>query len=238
MGPMRIGPRHLALAAAALAVLLGVALAARCTRIADYLDYLDAAKLQRAMASLAGHPLLPIMLLGAFVAAGALFISVWFVIAQTALFYGPAVSIPLAFAGALLSALLAYGAGRVLGERVVERIAPARVRRAVQGAGFEAIVAVRLLPVLPFTFVNLCAGAFHVHLRTYVVGTLVGMGPGVIAVCVLGERLMVLVRNPTPSALAWAAVGTAVFGAVLCVLHRRAKGSRARPATQDTSLAP
>ena len=132
-------------------------------------------------------------------------------------------SIPLAFAGALLSALTFYGAGRLLGAAFVHRIAPQRVQRAVQGAGLEAMFAVRIVPLLPFTFVNLCAGAFHVRLRTYVLGTLLGMAPGIIAMCLLGDQLMVLVRNPTPKAIAVAAFALLLVGGLLYALQRRTK---------------
>ena len=216
MDIMRLRSRHLAWAAAVLAVVLVVV-------ATPVLDYVEPARLQHALRSLAGHPLLPVMLLGAFVVAGALFVSVWLVIAQTALFYGPSVSIPLAFAGALLSALTFYGAGRLLGAAFVHRIAPQRVQRAVQGAGLEAMFAVRIVPLLPFTFVNLCAGAFHVRLRTYVLGTLLGMAPGIIAMCLLGDQLMVLVRNPTPKAIAVAAFALLLVGGLLYALQRRTK---------------
>jgi uncharacterized membrane protein YdjX (TVP38/TMEM64 family) len=227
MGTMRMRPRHLAWAAAVLAVVLVVV-------ATPVLDYVEPSKLQQALQSLAGHPLLPAMLLGAFVVAGAVFVSVWLVIAQTALFYGPSVSIPLAFAGALLSALTFYGAGRLLGAAFVHRIAPQRVQRAVQGAGLEAMVAVRIVPLLPFTFVNLCAGAFHVQLRTYVLGTILGMGPGIIAVCLLGDQLMVLLRNPTPNAIAGALAAAVLVAGLLYALQRRTKLAARTPEPTQT----
>ncbi len=212
---MRLHRRLLAGVAAALVLALLVV-------ETPLLEYLEPAKLQRAIGSLAGHPLLPFMLLGAFLLAGALFVSVWLVIAQTALLYGPAASIPLALGGALLAAVTFYVVGRLLGAELVQRLVPQRVQRAVHGAGMEAIFAVRLVPLLPFTLVNLCAGAFHVELRTYVLGTVLGMGPGILAVCLLGDQLLELLQHPSPRALAGVAAGAIAVGSLLFVLRRRA----------------
>ena len=42
------------------------------------------------------------------------------------------------------------------------------------------MTAVRLVPVAPFTIVNLLAGAGHVRFRDFMIGTAVGMTPGII----------------------------------------------------------
>ena len=76
--------------------------------------------MQAALAGLAHDPLLPAYVLVAFVVAGALFISAWLLIAQVAVLFAPAVAIPLALGGALLSASTFYGVGKLLGARAVK----------------------------------------------------------------------------------------------------------------------
>ncbi len=49
--------------------------------------------------------------------------------------------------------------------------------------------AVRLVPVAPFTVVNVAAGAFNVRFFDFALGTLIGMAPGIFAIAVFGERL-------------------------------------------------
>ena len=61
--------------------------------------------------------------------------------------------------------------------------------------GILTIVAVRIIPVAPFTVVNLFAGASHIGRRDYLLGTLVGMIPGVAAMSVFAEGIMALVRD-------------------------------------------
>ncbi len=53
-----------------------------------------------------------------------------------------------------------------------------------------------MVPVLPFTIINFVAGASTVPLRDYVLGTLMGMAPGVLAMTVLEKGLETAIRDP------------------------------------------
>jgi uncharacterized membrane protein YdjX (TVP38/TMEM64 family) len=55
---------------------------------------------------------------------------------------------------------------------------------------------VRLVPVAPFTVVNVAAGAFDVRFLDFALGTLIGMAPGIFAIAVFGERLEHAIRSP------------------------------------------
>lgn len=170
------------------------------------------------IAPLTSSPFLPLYVLAAYVVAAALFLSVWLVIFQTSLLFPPLAAFPLAMAGALLSSTLFYALGRALGEDVVKKWAPARVQQAVAGAGLESVIVVRLLPVLPFTFVNLCCGAFRVRFPVFVGGTVIGMTPGILGMSLLGERLLSTIKNPTPlSVLALVAVAVVLVGAATLI---------------------
>ena len=182
--------------------------------------------LQRLLAPIVDSPWLPAALLLAFLVAGLLFVSVWIVIVQTCLLLPPTAAFPLALVGALLSSLTFYGVGRALGRDVVERFAPARVQQAVAGAGLETIVAVRVLPLLPYTLVNLCCGAFGVDVRVFVVGTVVGMTPGIAAVAVLGDRLLAVLRSPTPASIAGLVAVAALLVGAAVALRRFAAARR------------
>ncbi len=167
-------------------------------------------------------PLLPGYLLATFVVAGALFVSVWLVIFETCLLYPPMVAFPLALGGAMLSSMLFYGLGRLLGRDVVEKLAPPRVRKAVEGATIESLIALRVLPILPYTFVNMSCGAFGVPVRTFVLGSVIGMTPGITAMCFLGERVLAAIRNPSLSSLVGLVVVLAIMITVAQWMRRRA----------------
>ncbi len=86
----------------------------------------------------------------------------------------------LALLGALLGAVAAFGLGRVLGRDAVERITGRRVARVdavLSRHGFLAVLAVRLVPVLPFTAINYAAGLTAVRNRDYLIGPPSGSSP-------------------------------------------------------------
>ena len=179
--------------------------------------------LQRLVAPVIASPWLPLIMLAAFVVAGLLLLSVWLMILQTCLLFSPVAAFPLALGGAVLSALVFYGLGRLLGRDVVVKLAPARVQQALGSVSLESIIAVRLLPVLPFTLVNLCCGAFNVPLRTYVLGTVLGMSPGILGITLLGAQVVEPIKHPTPAAVAGVVVAVVVLVGGAVLLRRRAR---------------
>lgn len=56
---------------------------------------------------------------------------------------------------------------------------------------------VRLLPIAPFTIVNVVAGASHLRLRDYLLGTLLGMSPGIVLTVVFSHNLAEAIRHPS-----------------------------------------
>ena len=71
----------------------------------------------------------------------------------------------------------------------------------------------------PFTVVNLVAGASHIRFSEFTAGTVIGMLPGIIAVTVLADRLLALLRDPSPMALAILALVIAILIAASVALH-------------------
>jgi len=90
--------------------------------------------------------------------------------------------------GSLLSAIVTYAVGVVLGRETCGHARVAIEARAAQDRQRRRarVAAIRLVPLAPFTVVNLAAGASDVKLGTYVAGTLLGMAPGLIVMSALG----------------------------------------------------
>ena len=107
---------------------------------------------------------------------------------------GPA-AVPVALAGAVVTALPAYAVARYLGHDagLLARVGDAGtvVRRTT--GDLRGIVAVRLAP-LPTDPVSYAAGLAGVPLRPYVVGTAVGEAPWVVAAVLLGASAGELTR--------------------------------------------
>ena len=95
----------------------------------------------------------------------------------------------LVLAGALLGAVISFEAGRLLGRDAVAKLTGGRLQRVdrlLGDHGLAAVLTVRLLPVLPFTALNYAAGLSGVGRRDYVLGSAVGMLPGVVAYTAVG----------------------------------------------------
>nr|WP_246305199.1 VTT domain-containing protein [Nocardioides marinisabuli] len=128
-----------------------------------------------------------------------------------AVLFGFAVGAVLAWAAAMLAALVAFGLSRLLGRAAVDRIIGGRLDRVdalMREHGLVAVVAVRLVPVLPYTAINYAAGLVPVGLAAYLLGTAVGMVPGTVAYAALGAF------GTSPGRLS---VGLAVFVALAVV---------------------
>ena len=135
-------------------------------------------------------------------------------IAATTLVFGPWLALAYAFGGSLFAALVTFGLGHFFGRAAVRRVAGSRLDRlslALGRRGFLSILAVRVVPVAPFTVVNLVAGATHIGLRDYVLGTVAGMAPGIIGMVLFIDRAVAAIRDPSP----WAFV---VLGGVLALI--------------------
>jgi uncharacterized membrane protein YdjX (TVP38/TMEM64 family) len=55
---------------------------------------------------------------------------------------------------------------------------------------------VRLVPIAPFVIESLVAGAVRIRLWHFMLGTFLGMLPGVLAATVFGDQLEAVLRDP------------------------------------------
>ena len=95
----------------------------------------------------------------------------------------------LSLIGALVGAVVAFELGRLLGREAVERLLGGRVAKVdslLRDHGLGAVVAVRLVPLVPFTAINYASGLSGVRRRDYLVGSALGMVPGSAAYAAIG----------------------------------------------------
>ncbi len=100
---------------------------------------------------------------------------------------GPALGLVLL--GAVVGASIAFWLGRLLGREAVERYTGARVERVdamVVRHGLIGIVALRLVPLVPYTALNYLAGLSALRWSHYLIGSTLGMLPGTTALVLLG----------------------------------------------------
>jgi len=105
----------------------------------------------------------------------------------TILVFGPVVGAVYALAGAAASALVGHALGQRLGADAVARSLGPRaraIRERFARRGILAVAAARMVPLGPFMLVNAVAGAARIPRRDFLIGTLVGTSPGLIALVV------------------------------------------------------
>ncbi|NIR59338.1 MAG: hypothetical protein GWO02_07360 [Gammaproteobacteria bacterium] len=174
--------------------------------------------------SVAAHPLAPLLVVGAFTAGSFMMLPVTVMIVVTALAFGPVVGFGYALAGSLVAALANYGVGRLLGRTAVRRLGGSvihRLSRRLARRGLLAIMTVRVLPVAPFTVINIAAGASHIRLRDFTLGTAVGMIPGILAMTVFTRQLANALQHPSLTSFAAVAIVVALLVLGAAWLRRR-----------------
>lgn len=207
----RPAPRRMISLGALALTLTGLALAWRWTPLREWLNLANLVTFARSLDAL---PFTPLAVVASYVVGGALVVPVMLLIAVTGIVFGPLRGTAYALAGTLLSAAVTYGIGRWLGSRTVERLVGDRINglsRRIAQRGIVAITVIRLLPVAPFTVVNIVAGASKIRFRDYLLGTFLGMAPGIAMTVTFVHHLAEAIRNPS--------LGTvAVLGAVVTLL--------------------
>ena len=169
----------------------------------------------------------PLIACGLFVGASLLMVPVLALIVASSLVFGTWTSFFVVAVGALTSAICAYGLGRLLWRDEVRRLAGQRlnsISRKLARKGSLAVAATRVLPIAPFTVVNLVAGASQLRFRDFVLGTAIGMAPGIFALCLASERLAAAVRDPSLTTVATTAA--VVLGALWLVSRVRKLAER------------
>ena len=188
--------RRLLLAAGFLMTLAGLAAAWRWTHLGQWLDRETLTQWVHATAASRAAPL---WVLAIYVAGGLTSFPLVLLILVTAAVFGPLLGFAYAMLGGLSSAVVVYGAGRWLGRDTVRKMAGDRLNRLsrrLARKGFLAVLTVRVVPVAPFTVINLVAGASHIRFRDFVLGSLAGMAPGTLAIAVFGDRLQDAMVHP------------------------------------------
>ena len=152
-----------------------------------------------------------------------LFVPVTAMIVACGLVFPPVIGIAVALAGSTLGAALGYVLGRGLWRDAVHRIAGQRfqsVSRRLGRRGILSTAAVRLVPIAPFGVVNLVAGASHVGLRDFLVGTVVAMAPGTAVLVFASDRVFRAFSAPDAGTVATAIAAVAGAVGVLLLVRR------------------
>ncbi len=185
-------------------------------------------RLRELIAPHARSPFAVLGVLGGYVLAG-LVVPLNALILATVLVFGPALGFAYSLAGSMASAVATFAVGRWLGAPLARRIAGrrlAKITSQVRRQGLFAVVAARLMPIAPYTLVNVVAGACRVRWRSYLGGTLIGLLPGILGFTLLTHQIGRALADPGPGTIAVLVGVVAALGGLSFALRRWARHRR------------
>ncbi|MGM0534525.1 MAG: TVP38/TMEM64 family protein [Pseudomonadota bacterium] len=144
-------------------------------------------------------------------------------VALTGLVFGPTWGFVYATLGTLTSSIVSYWVGRRLGREALMAYGGRHLRgmsRYLARRGVRTMTVINLLPLAPFTLTNMLAGACHLRFRDYMLGSTLGIVPGLAAVTLLGSQLGALITATDHEEILWSLTGLGVGIAILFVLRR------------------
>jgi len=218
--------RHAAVPAG---ILLGLAILWTATPLGQYVD---AGRLRGAVEEIRRHDWAPAMVLLVYLGASPTFFPITLLNVITAVVFAPAQAFMLCLAGSMMNAGLSFIMGRLLDRGWLRRrTGPrlARISRRLGRGGVPVVVGMMVMPLGPYTFVNMVCGASHIRALHHQMGVALGLAPTLALLVVLGDGLWRLIENPTPvnlTMLAGIILLWALGGFGLQYLMDRRPGSR------------
>lgn len=202
-------------------------------------EWVDIASARSAGEWIRRQPLTPLLVIAAYIFGGMIAFPVTLMIMATVMVFGPWWGLAYALAGSELSALVVFGSGRLLGRDAVRRFAGSLLNRLSQklsDSGLTAIITFRIVPVAPFSVINLIAGVSEIRVKDFAIGTFVGMLPGVAAIALLADRISDSLRHPDMARFAALGIAVLLVGGGLVGLRRWVKRKRGdRPSRKSVS---
>ena len=187
-------------------------------------DQIDMGRISAWAFGLRANPNRVIIILAAYLIGSLLLVPITVLIVATGLVFGPVMGSVYSLAGCFLGAGVTYAIGYFLGRDLVRQITGTkwdRVERNIGRAGILGVATLRLIPVAPFTIVNVVSGAFQVPVRDYLVGSLLGFAPGILAINVFAHQVASAIRDPGVGSFALLAALVVISAWVLFWLRRK-----------------
>lgn len=212
--------RGIRIAAAAVAAILVIVLVWRYTPLSELADVEAVTPWFEALRESAWAPaIVPAV----YALASLCVFPVTVLIAVTGAVFGPLLGFVYSVAGCLAGAAATFLVGVVFGRlMLIERLGVrvSKVVRFFRDRGVVSVALIRLVPVAPFSVVNVVAGAARVRFRDFMLGTALGMVPGIALMTLLGDRLRRLWEEPDAGNIALLAGLVAVWIGVTFLAQR------------------
>lgn len=159
--------------------------------------------------------------------------------ATIVLVFDPLQAFSIAMTGSLVSGAIGFWAGRKLGLRSVRALVgdtAERISLYAKKGGVVGITLLRLLPIAPYTAVNIALGMLEVTFFAFMAGTFLGTLPGTVIAAFLGHSALELWQNPSMENIGAIAIGLVCWIGIVAGSHyaaRQWRKYRGKPAIQQ-----
>lgn len=205
--------RKKAMVIAAVLFAIGLALLWTLTPISQYTD---TEMLREYLQMIRGSPFAPLWLVGLYILCALIFFPVTVLSGAVILLFGGLLGFVYATIGGVIGALVGYGVGYKAGLKRLRKTFPKvdKTVNAVHESGVIGMTVIRMIPIAPFSVVNMVLGAINVPVGTFIAGTVLGMASGKVILALFGDTIIEVFTDPTPRK-----TGIAIFALIAwCVI--------------------
>lgn len=202
--------------------------------IREHLNWFTSERIQSFLESSRSSPWAFPMVLGVYIVGGFILFPVTVTSLITAAVFGVIWGPIYGLSGALTSAALMFVIGRWVGLKGARPLIGDRIRsldRQFQKTGILGVTALRLIPIAPFTLVNLAAGISSVSFFDFIAGSFLGFLPAFVAKGIVGDSIVQVFLNPTDNTLIYLGVGLVLWIAMVVASYLLAKRWQKRQAS-------
>jgi uncharacterized membrane protein YdjX (TVP38/TMEM64 family) len=186
---------------AGIALVIAVAAVSLLWRFTSLAEVLSPDRIAALLERIEGSEWAWLIFLGAFIVGGLVMFPVTVLSAATAITFPPLKAATISFTGIMLSAALTHWLGarwlRKPGRTALGRTAQ-KLEQALSDKGVLAVASLRMMPIAPFTLVNVAAGAMGISFRDYMLGSALGLAPGLTMMVLFGRQVRAFWKNPSP----------------------------------------
>lgn len=177
--------------------------------VAEWVDKIDAS------------PFEFLWIIGAYILGGLIFFPVTVLSAAIILAFGGLKGFVYTIVGGLASGALGYAIGYLLGRERLQRLFPSTKKtiKKLRAGGVIGVTAVRMMPIAPFSLVNLLMGVIHIPFYAYLTGTFLGLLPGKVMLALFGTSLKSTFTNPSPTTVIQTALLLVLWLGIIFLCH-------------------
>lgn len=185
-------------------------------------DYAAPEKLAALFDRMSDNPWMPIIIIGIYVVSGVFLFPVSVLSLATAMTYEPLMAVSISLTGAMLNAIVYYGGGYLLHlwglRRAAKNFLP-KIKKLLDRGGVAGVAVVHMVPVAPYSVVNLSLGIMAVPFVTYLLGTFIALLPGMVIRSFLGDALRDILERPDAQSIAYIIAGIAAWAVLIWITH-------------------